>query len=162
LELVERPTEFDVFLSSPMVAADDYAEEKDVAAEVKAALERSCGMSVFHAIGDPEREAEFDQIAIEAFFEALPSSRYYVLLTLTAPTRPSSVYVEAGFALALKIPSLYLVPTPETLPFIMRTLGHYEDDGLPPVRIECVDSGPDAVALLNSEGTDLFERLDRS
>lgn len=158
-----RETDFDVFLASPMVSAKDYAKERKAAKDVKATLENWCGMSVFYAGEDRESEGDFDtpEMAAETNFEALRSSSFFVLLGLTLPKTPSSIFVEAGFALARDVPSLYLTPSHEKLPFILQTLGQHNHINLPAVMVEFVRTGDDAVALLKRNGGAIFDRLEQ-
>lgn len=156
---------FDVFLASPMASActlATYESERSVARDVKMALETWCGFSVYYAGDAIETAAEFDtpEIAAEANFDALTRSHFFVLLALSAPTNPSSVFVEAGFALARHLPSLYLVHGPDVLPFVLRTLGQHQQQSLPPVSLQFVESAGQAVALVKRNGGQLFERLE--
>lgn len=156
---------FDVFLASPMASTEtrqSYESERSAARDVKAALETWCGFSVYYAGEMIETDGEFDtpEIAAEANFDVLSRSHYFLLLVLSQPADPSSVYVEAGFALAHHLPSLYLVPGPEVLPFVLRTLGQHQQRLLPPVSLQFIDSASQAVAFVKRNGLQLFERLD--
>lgn len=155
---------FDVFLASPMASTGTrlgYESERSAARDVKLALETWCGFSVYYAGDAIETDADFDtpEMAAETNFEVLSRSHFFLLLTLTQPADPSSVYVEAGYALARHLPSLYLVAGPEVLPFVLRTLGQHQQQSLPPVSLQFVDGADQAVAFVKRNGAQLFERL---
>jgi len=154
---------FDVFLASPMASTGTrhaYESERSAARDVKAALETWCGFSVYYAGDAIETDADFDtpEMAAEANFEVLSRSHFFLLLALSQPADPSSVYVEAG-ALARHLPSLYLVPGPEVLPFVLRTLSQHQQQSLPPVCLQFIDGADQAVAFVKRNGAQLFERL---
>jgi hypothetical protein len=167
-----KPGIYDVFLSSPMASVNGtgaYAIERAAANDLKAALEDYCDMTVYYAGGDIESQEEFDSpvAAAEANFEALRTATYFVLLTVHdapepdggPPLRPTSVHVEAGFALAENKPSLYLVRDHDSLPFMLRQLGEHSSKALPRVSVEKVDSGQRAISLIRHHGIDLLGRL---
>jgi hypothetical protein len=75
--------------------------------------------------------------------------------------RPSSVFVEAGFALATWTPSLYLVPDLSVLPYSLRELGeHLAPDILPPVRWHATTDMETATDFIRNQGEVIFQRLD--
>lgn len=155
---------FDVFLASPMASTETrhaYESERSAARDVKAALETWCGFSVYYAGDALETDADFDtpEMAAEANFEVLSRSHFFLLLALSQPADPSSVYVEAGYALARHLPSLYLVPGPEVLPFVLRTLSQHQQQSLPPVSLQFIDGAGQAIAFVKRNGAQLFERL---
>lgn len=138
-----------------------YESERSAARDVKLALETRCGFSVHYAGDAIETDADFDspEIAAETNFEILSRSHFFLLLALAQPADPSSVYVEAGFALAHHLPSLYLVAGPDCLPFVLRTLGQHQQQSLPPVSLQFIDGVDQAVAFVKRNGAPLFERL---
>lgn len=120
----------DVFLAVPMAAlghgADAAARQaafaavREEALTVIAALKKYCGVeSVFYA---GEKIATFDDfessvVAVKDDMAKLTAARRFVMLY---PSRHvSSVIFEAGVALALRKPSLYLVRRRSDLPFLM-------------------------------------------
>jgi nucleoside 2-deoxyribosyltransferase len=161
---VKRPLRYHVFLASPMASAkgsEEYRLERRSAQEIKRVLETWCDFSVYYAGQDLESEEDFEtpEIAAEVNFEALDSAKFFVLLVQTPLDRPSSVHVEAGYALAKGIPSLYIVPSHDALPFVLQKLGEQRRDGLPPVTIQ-YSTAEEAARLLKRHGTDVFERLE--
>jgi hypothetical protein len=160
------PRTYDVFLASPMASTEDseeYRLERRGAQDVKAALENFCDLSVYYAGDLLETAEEFDppDVAAEQNFEALENSQRFVLVMLTGVRRPSSVHVEAGYALARRLPSLYLVPDHKVLPFVLESLGqHQRGEILPPVSVQYVNSSTRAVNLIRKHGDALFTRLD--
>lgn len=157
---------YDVFLASPMASvegSEEYEVERQAARDVKEALENYCDLSVYYAGESLESKEEFDSpvVAAEENFDALESAQRFVLLALGKVTRPSSIYVEAGYALARKLPSLYLVRHPVALPFVLRSLNQHErNEKLPTVSVEYVESGARAVGLFRKHGDAIFTRLD--
>lgn len=158
--------EYDVFLASPMAAVDDapYAAQRDEALNVKTVLENYCGFSVYYAGGEIRTHDDFEStdLSAEVNFSTLSSCRFFVLLVTCEVARPTSVWVEAGFAMALRVPSLYLIDSLSSLPFVMRTLNQHTVPAiLPPVRIESLDVGQRASSLLRTQGKKIFQRLER-
>jgi hypothetical protein len=161
------PTHYDAFIASPMAAAAEgaYAEERSAAMELADALERFCDFrNVYYAGKRIENAEAFESpnIAITANTHALSHSRYFILLVLDPPATPSGVYVEAGIALGLKLPSLYFVPHTgrEYLPWMLETIGAVSASDLPPVSIEQVKSIREATQRLRTHGRQLFHNLD--
>lgn len=159
------PRSYDVFLASPMASlpgSREYEVERKAAQDVKVALENYCDLTVYYAGDSLESQDEFDSpvMAAEENFKALENAHHFVLLALGEVSRPSSIYVEAGFALARKLPSLYLVRDPESLPFILGSLNEHErSDTLPHVSVEFVPSTARAVGLVRKHGKTIFKRL---
>jgi nucleoside 2-deoxyribosyltransferase len=141
---------------------EEYRLERRNAQEIKRALETWCDFSVYYAGQNLESEEDFEtpEIAAEVNFTALDDAKFFVLLVQTPLNRPSSVHVEAGYALAKGIPSLYIVPSHDALPFVLRKLGEQRADGLPPVTIQ-YSTAEEAVRLLKKHGIEVFERLER-
>jgi transcriptional regulator with XRE-family HTH domain len=159
--------EADVFLASPMAAlgtAADYDTVRKSALELCTVLENYCQFSVYYGGRDLPSDDEFEapDFAAETNFRVLEACRYFVLMTTEGVhTRPSSVWVEAGYALALQKPSLYLVTDPSMLPYALRAINqHQVPELLPPVSIEYVASAAKAIALVRQQGPSIFSRLD--
>lgn len=156
---------YDLFLASPMASLDNktsYHTERQAARDVKHAIEHFLGLSVYYAGETLESKVEFDSplVAAEQNFDALHNARYFVLLSVTKAKKPSTVTVEAGYALARKIPSLYLVRNIEYLPFVLRSLGSHKAPQLPAVDIEVIESGERAVGLMKRQGEKILSRLE--
>ncbi len=160
------PRSCDVFLASPMASlpdSEEYKIEREAAQDVKVALENYCDFSVYYAGDTLESQEEFDSpaVAAEENFKALATAQQFVLLAIgEVITKPSSIYVEAGYALARGLPSLYLVRGPEALPFVLRSLSQHERSRvLPQVSVEYVESKARAVGLVRKHGRTIFTRL---
>lgn len=165
----QAPRSYDVFLASPMASlpdSEDYKIEREAAKDVKTAIENFCGFTVYYAGDALESQEEFDSpvVAAEENFKALETAQQFVLLAIgEVISRPSSIYVEAGYALAQNLPSLYLVREPDALPFVLRSLNqHQRSRALPRVSVEYVKSKERAVGLVRKHGRDIFTRLNGS
>jgi hypothetical protein len=160
-----QPRIYEVFLASPMESTTGraaYEAERRAALDLKQALETWCGFSVFYAGETLESSEAFEtpEIAAETNFRILELAQFFVLLGRTKLSRPSSVHVEAGFALARKIPSLYFVQDPKALPYVLRKLGeHRNGQLLPAVSVQYIEGVEQAISLVRSHGHRVFERL---
>jgi transcriptional regulator with XRE-family HTH domain len=158
--------EYQLFLASPMAATKDekaYQEERRFARQVREAFEDRCGVSVYYAGEQIERREEFEmpEIAARANFTALAQCEFFVLLALAeGGSRPSSIWVEAGYALGRDIPTLLLARDDNVLPFILETISQHNLRGLlPPVIYHSVDSREDALRVVRNQGPALLEEL---
>jgi hypothetical protein len=164
----EKGELYDVFLASPMAStqgSDAYLQERLAALDVKSALEIHCGMSVYYAGKDVRTDREFEapDIAAESNFQALVNSRFFILLVTKALTRPSSVWVEAGWALATQTPSLYLFPEPDVLPYCLRHLNQHTAHGLmPPVAFYHPTDHNTATDFIKNQGVSVLGRLEEA
>lgn len=152
---------FDVFLAVPMAStADDehYRRVRKHAQSIVRAL-RNEGYEVYCGALDVEDRDDFDapNFAVEENVPALINSRYFVLWVGEAVDKPSSVWVEAGIALALGKPSTYLVGHPDYLPYILRQAS--EAKGLDAdVTITWLTDGMTAAGLIRRNHTEWFTR----
>jgi len=117
-------TKYDVFLSSPMAAFvndDLFQKDRKAMLEIVDAMRDECGFSVFYAGRNVKSLDDFDapDLSIAADVRALKESSIFVLFY--SEKIVSSVLVEAGFALALAMPSIYFVRRREDLPFLLRS-----------------------------------------
>jgi hypothetical protein len=158
---------YDVFLASPMVAAVNsgtYEAEKKSAVDVKETLEAFLKMTVYYAGGNMRNEDDFDvpDIAAEMNFDALRQSRYLVLLATERQEHPraSSIWVEVGYALALRLPCLLLVKDIDMLPYVLEGLPQASTSLLAPVLLHRTSTTERADAILKRQGTKIFQRLD--
>jgi hypothetical protein len=114
----------DVFVSSPMagfMSAEEYKRDREGVLRIVASLRRKCKFdSVFYEGIDRESWGDFDveDIAVQRDYQALSESKYFIMLYLAKVT--SSVLVEAGWALALRKPSIYFVRNRDDLPYLLR------------------------------------------
>jgi hypothetical protein len=133
---------YDVFVASAMAANKDsaeYAETREEVLDLINILKTECGLtSVFYAGADLLGFDDFDPkiLALQDDLDVLRQSRYF-LLFYPKKVATSAIY-EAGWALILGKPSLYLVRDDKDLPFL---LGSAHQAFTPPlVRIlECPD-----------------------
>ena len=154
---------YDIFLALPMTSTSDEAKYHAVRTEARnlvSALEAQCGYSVYCGALSVATRTDFDSpgFALEENVPALANCRRFVLWVSELITKPSSVWVEAGMALALGKPSIYLVPSPEILPYILREVA--ETGNLPNfgnVRIHWIDNDITPTSLVVRHRTRLFE-----
>lgn len=154
-----------VFLASPMASVGaGYSKMRQLTNDVASVIETFCDRTVYYAGRDIERSDEFDpsDLAATENFRALMHADFFVLLVPQPLSKPSSIFVEAGYALAAGKPSLYIVSDAAALPYALRTLPTHEAERsvLPAVLIERVKNGAAAAALLKNHGRILFDRLE--
>jgi hypothetical protein len=157
--------EYDVYLASPMASTTsdrNYEVERKAALDVKRAIEIWCKLSVFYAGEELESRVHFrpPELSADSNFKALRGARFFVLLLLTPIRHPSSIFIEAGYALAMSIPALYIAPEIKDIPFVLRKLTeHSSREVLPPVSLQYHSKPDGAVSLIQHHGTQLFDRL---
>lgn len=156
-------TPCDVFFSVPMAATpdrDSYAKHRRDALIVASALREHCGFESLYYAGeriDQRDDFEAPDLALEVNVQALRTSRYFVLLMTEELTTPSSVFVEAGFALALSTPSCYFVREGTRLPFLLQQAAQARlPRMLPTVKLYRFDGIDEIVRLLRVHGRNLF------
>jgi pimeloyl-ACP methyl ester carboxylesterase len=119
--------EYDVFVAAAMAAHvgdPEYAEDRTAVLDLIKVLKEKCGFnSVFYAGKDLPTKETFDPkaLALADDLKAMRSSRYFIMYY---PKRlPSSVLYEAGWALVLGKPSIYVIrgdeKPDEGLPFLL-------------------------------------------
>lgn len=155
-----------VFLASPMyVAPSGYAETRRGAMDLRQALLTYCDFDVYYAGADVPTESDFDaaDLAFSTNEEHLRSSSHFILLWEGLPegSQPqktvSSIWVEAGMALALGIPSTYFVPDLNSLPYILREASNITTPRTTAhVKVRPVASATDAVNLVRRGKLSLF------
>jgi transcriptional regulator with XRE-family HTH domain len=154
---------YDVFLALPMASTENENKYQTVRTEARnlvSALEAHCGYSVYCGALSVATRTDFDSpgFALEENVPALVNCRRFVLWMSELIAKPSSVWVEAGMALALGKPSTYLVPSPEVLPYILREVadtGKLADLGA--VRVHWIDDDITPTSLVVRHRTRLFE-----
>lgn len=159
-------TTYDLFLASPMAAAESqqaFDAERESARSIADSFRSICDFRVYYAGDQIAAEAEFDapDIALELNVEALLDVSYFVLVILEPPSKASSVLVEAGFALARNIPSIYFVRNIDYLPYILRQVAQHQSSLLPPVHLHIVGSSREVTNLVRRHGSQLMTRLSR-
>ncbi|WP_241474172.1 helix-turn-helix domain-containing protein [Mycolicibacterium neoaurum] len=151
--------DYDVFLAAPMAAAvDRYDEIRQHVMDVRETLATYAKCKTYCAAKDIVRSADFDnqKIAYETNLEAIQACRQFVaFLPVPVPLNrtPSSVWVEAGMALARSMPCTFFVPTPQDLPYVLqramenRTIDvHFHGDNIAKVSNDIRKHGRDILA----------------
>ena len=149
---------YDVFVAAAMAGNKDDADYSESRKEVLSLIEilkDECGFSsVFYAGMTMPEQRDFDPktLALQDDLEALRQSRYFILY-YPKKVATSALY-EAGWALVLGKPSIYLVRDDKNLPFL---LGNANQAFSPPlVRIlECPDHESTAETM-RAHGPRLF------
>ncbi len=115
---------YDVFLSSPMAAlppGEEYESNRKFVLKFIEALRTQCDFkNIFYAGRHIESTIDFDpaDISVKDDLEAIHASRYFLMIY---PAKiVSSVLVEAGWAIALRKPSIYFVNSHDHLPFLLQ------------------------------------------
>jgi hypothetical protein len=150
--------QYDVFLASPMAALEEegaYAAQRAEIAAIKDALRAHSSIGKIYDAGEKITGAKWDpkDTAAEVDLEALRHSRYFLLIY---PTRlASSVLFEAGYALGMGKPSVYVARKAEALPYLMQELNNLSRI-YPQVRIwECDDTAA-IVERIRQTGSRMF------
>lgn len=150
---------YDVFLASPMAALktdNDYQQYRNGALAIEKALQKHCGFtSVFYAGRNIPSKAAFEAAgdSLSEDFEALQSSRHFLLIY--PEQKASSVIYEAGMALAMGKPSVYVTNHRRDLPFLLQQAPQAFDQ----VRVKIYDGCPgvnEIVNLIKNNGRSLF------
>lgn len=155
---------FDVFLASPMASVPEgeaYSRANEAAGDLARIIESYCSYRVYYAGDAIESADDFEApiIALTANVEALLESRHFLLMT-TQPSQTSSIWVEAGMALALRKPSTFFVPSPDYLPYMLRQIVDAQQlPNMPPVQVFYEGSIRKIANLVKKHRSDLFERL---
>ncbi|MGF1606142.1 MAG: hypothetical protein ACFB22_07365 [Rhodothalassiaceae bacterium] len=153
---------YDAFISTPMAGFDEddrIGAQRDLIARIIAILERECGLKgVFYAGLRIYERREFDppDIALKKNFIELQRSRIFILI---APEKvSSSIYVEAGMALALRKPCLFFVKDRKMLPFLLQgAAGAQAQANLPRVSVMDYDTPETLIHLMRVAVRDLLD-----
>jgi hypothetical protein len=135
--------DYDVFVASPMAALKGkaaYDAQRTEVSAIKDALRTHSGVVKIYDAGDKIEGVSWDpkDTAAEIDLEALRHSRSF--LFIYPEQIPSSVLFEAGYALGMGKPAVYVVRKTEDLPYLMQELNNLSRI-YPQVRIwECPDT----------------------
>ncbi|MEM7668832.1 MAG: toll/interleukin-1 receptor domain-containing protein [Pseudomonadota bacterium] len=145
---------FDLFVSCPMSALDKTKYKSMQAAMNQVCdvlLERQIVRTIYCATYDKGQPTDFDHpvFGTQKDFAALSESSKFVLIY--PETLTSSCLVEAGFALARKIPSVYFIRNPKDLPFALRGV-----DSSNGVRKQTYSEDAEIAEVLSSRFAQLF------
>jgi pimeloyl-ACP methyl ester carboxylesterase len=151
----------DVFLATAMASLDteeQYQLYRKEALEIAAFLKDTCGFrSIFYAGTDLKTKSEFEaaDFSLSEDLEELRRSKYFMMVY---PERiVSSVLFEAGLAIALGKPSVYIVRDRKQLPFLMKQA---EQASLPAgVRLYECETLENIKALIKDAGERLWKYL---
>jgi len=113
--------EVEVFLAAPMATASAYDPIRELTLKVANALCDHCGVGeVYCAATTITDRGVFEEpsTALQKNMVPFRAARAFAML-LPEPV-PSSVFVEAGMALAFGLPSVYFVKRREDLPWMLR------------------------------------------
>ena len=130
----------DVFLAVPMATLKNAAEadrHKEIVHIARTAVSKSCKTNrIFYAGDRASTRDDFDpsdQALAQNRSEMSAAKSFLMILELE---RRTSVLVEAGMALGLGRPSLYMIKSKKNLPYLLREAGQASrQQGLPLIRI---------------------------
>lgn len=117
-----KENEYNIFLSTPMSSFKTQKEYQDHRLEINELtknLEKNMQMTSYFSGKNITKQKHFEQpdIAAKGDLSALDHSKIFIMIL---PSKVySSVLVEAGYALALKIPSIYFLKNENDLPFML-------------------------------------------
>ncbi|SCL19362.1 hypothetical protein [Micromonospora inyonensis] len=151
---------YDIFVSSPMTAfgADGgYEEHRKEVLKIVAVIERRCQLRCYYSGRTREtlQDLEAVDVGLRNDMEALRSSRTFVLILPEAFV--SSVFVEAGMALAFGKPAVYFRRPDVRLPFMLEGAANAAGSDLPPTRQYPYQSTPDLIRLIQNNGRRIFD-----
>lgn len=141
---------------------DSYYRQRQDALTVAAALRECCAFASLYYAGEHiEKREQFEapDLALEVNVRVLRASEHFVLLITEELKAPSSVFVEAGFTLALSTPSCYFVREIRYLPFLLQQAAQARLPRiLPAVRVYQFNTIDEVVRLLRIHGRSLFHQ----
>jgi len=116
--------EFEVFVSSPMVSANDakkYKLFRETTNKVIQAIKASLNFNrIYYAAAEISSLENVDPSAISATNDLNKLSHSEVFILIYPEKLVTSCLVEAGYAISLKITSIYFVKSKEDLPYMLR------------------------------------------
>lgn len=159
IEIALNRYKYDVFVAAAMAGHNgdaEYTENRNTVLAMIEVLKQRCGFdSVFYAGMNMATMEDFDpeELALRKDMAALRESRYFILFY---PKKiVSSVIYEAGWALILGKPSIYIVGDDQDLPFLMQEASQAFVERR--VRIfECANQAS-LLERLTAYGTELFD-----
>lgn len=134
-----RDADYEVFLAAPMSALDpsEYGTRRDDALKLIDTLSKKYGVSPIYFAGTAITQAsDFtgEPEALRSDLTALRRSRLFVLIYPRKMV--TSALVEAGYALALRLPCLLFARDKTDLPYLLNQAEELgSSDLLPPLRI---------------------------
>jgi len=147
---------YDVFISTPMAAWTDnkiYQKQRNDILSIRDTLKSVCKFNKVFYAGSEITNAEFfdsKDTSARDDFDALRCSKQ--LLCIYPEKLASGTLVEVGAAIALNIPTLILVPSRKTLPYILEQA----DAAFDFVKIYEVTGSIEIIQLITASGPSLF------
>jgi len=153
-----------IFLAAAMSQPKTtYEESRAGAMDLAQAIELYCKRDVYFAGRDIHTESDFDpaDLGYQSNYDHIRTSTHFVLLWEGMPVEPgktvSSIWVEAGIALALGIPSTYFVPDLASLPYILQQATSIPHPGTTPkIAVRLATDATVAVNLVKKSAAWLF------
>ena len=114
-----------------MASAEEYVSTRNRAQSLVEAIEDHTGLRVYFNGRDIPTAEDFNSSdsTRRVHREALQNSTCFVLYLPDRVSRPSTVWVEAGMALAWGLSSVYFIPHLESLPYLLQRAALPSDQG---------------------------------
>jgi hypothetical protein len=155
--LSHEDTATEVFLSFPMAGSGDYDDSRRLGQRLVSALQEYCGVrEVFWAGATIENDGQFEEPSV-GLGRNMPYFRSAGRFVMLYPEKLSSgVLVEAGLALGLGMPAVYLVRDRGDLPWILQDIGGAGDNKLGRVRVIVYSDEDNLIEKIKSNGPHIF------
>ena len=117
-----RVPNYDIFLACPLSdpgGGCEVAFADDLADRLARTL-RALGLSVFFAGTETRLGQKFRVPNFSLNLNAIKNSAVFIVITAEREVSRSSIWVESGVAFALNIPSMFIAPELDSLPFLVR------------------------------------------
>ena len=136
------------------LSEEAYIAQRRDALRIQDGLAKYCALQrIYNPGAQISSQSEFDppEVSITRALDAIRASRALVMLYTLE--KPSSVLVEAGCALAQRIPSLYFVRRPFKLPFLLTAATVAFED----VRLYEYDDIEDVLEYIRTSAPEFFK-----
>jgi predicted MPP superfamily phosphohydrolase len=152
---------WDIFLAVPMAALlpNEYQRQRrDIKKVVLTLRQRWGGFKIYYPAEDIPVSAKWDppDMAMVRGLKAISSCRIFIMIY--SVDKPSSILVEAGFALANGIPSIYFVKSGLKLPFLLNAASQAASD----VKVYEYEHYSDIVRILKKYKEEFIEFMRKS
>lgn len=161
--LSESMPDYELFVSAPIsgIKDEDIPEHHDAVARVVSAADDHVNGLIWpgiHIRTAVDRLAAAADIVTEKNMKALHSSQAYLYLQFAEVVRPSSAFVELGFALGRKMKVTIIIQQGFKNPFMLRGFSAVAEslDFLPKARTYEVSSADEAASLIKGSGRELL------
>jgi hypothetical protein len=153
---------YDLFIAAAMSAlnSQDYATGRESILAVMTRLSKSHGFARIYFAGAAIAGSEDFTSASDALRNDLEALRNSKLFVLVYPTKlVTSALVEAGYALALRLPCLFLVRDKTDLPYLLnRAESGDAGDLLPPIKIGTFSSPVESAEQIAAFRNEMVDR----